>query len=99
MNVVLLKPDPGGADVFGMTTSPTSAEITPTMLAALVLGRSTAVIVQDATGTVHGLDYLDRVQLDDPDTVVVMTRDEAVAALNEQAQRATAALRAAGVIL
>jgi hypothetical protein len=73
--------------------------ITAAQLAELVLGRSTAVIVQDPTGTVHSADYLSRVQLDDPDTVVLLTRDEAVAILEEQAQAATQALRAAGVIL
>ena len=73
--------------------------ITAEQLAALVLGRSTACVVQDATGTIHSVDYLDRVQADDPDVVVLLTRDEAVALLNEQAQQATAAMRAAGVIL
>ena len=65
----------------------TSPAITAEQLASLVLGRSTAVVVQDATGTIHSVDYLDRVQVDDPNVVVLLTRDEAIAML------------AAGVIL
>jgi hypothetical protein len=80
-------------------TAPTAPAITAEQLAALVLGRSTSVVVQDATGTIHSQDYLDRVQAEDPDVVVLLTRDEAVAMLNEQAQLATAAMRAAGVIV
>lgn len=83
-----------------MSTDTASAPaITAEQLAALVLGRSSACVVQDATGTIHSVDYLDRVQADDPDVVVLLTRDEAIAMLNEQAQAATQAMRAAGVIL
>lgn len=77
----------------------TAPAITAEQLAALVLGRTTAVVVQDATGTIHSVDYLDRVQADDPDVVVLLTREQAVALLQEQAEQATAAMRAAGVIL
>lgn len=77
----------------------TLESITAEHLATLVLGRSTAVLVQDATGTIRPVEYLDRVAADDPDTVVLLTRDEAVAVLAEAAQAATAALRGAGVIL
>lgn len=80
-------------------TAPTAPAITAEQLAALVLGRSTSVVVQDATGTIHSVDYLDRVAAEDPNIVVLLTRDEAVAILNEQAQAATQAMRAAGVIL
>jgi hypothetical protein len=73
--------------------------ITAEQLAALVLGRSSAVIVQDATGTIRPVQYLDRYAAEDPDTVVLLTRDEAIAVLEEQAQAATAAMRAAGVLL
>lgn len=82
-----------------MTTNTAPAGITADQLAAVVRGRSTAVIVQDATGMIHSLDRLDRVQLDDPEVVVLLTRDEAVAVLNEAAQRATQALVDVGVIL
>ncbi len=82
-------------------TAPTAdaPAITAEQLAALVLGPSSACVVQDATGTIHSVDYLDRVAADDPDVVVLLTRDEAVALLAEQAQAATAAMRAAGIIL
>lgn len=80
-------------------TAPAAPAITAEQLAALVLGRSTACVVQDATGTIHSVDYLDRVQADDPNVVVLLTRDEAIAMLNEQAHAATAAMRAAGIIL
>lgn len=82
-----------------MSTATDTTAITAEQLAALVLGRSTACVVQDATGTIHSVDYLDRVAADDPDVVVLLTRDEAVALLAEQAQAATQAMRAAGVIL
>lgn len=81
------------------TEAPTAPAITAEQLAALVLGRTTACVVQDATGTIHSVDYLDRVAADDPNVVVLLTRDEAIALLNEQAQAATAALRSLGVIL
>lgn len=76
----------------------TAPAITAEQLAALVLGRSSAVIVQDATGTIRPVEYLDRFAVEDPDTIVLLTRDEAIALLNEQAQQATQALRAHGII-
>lgn len=79
-------------------TAPTVPAITAEQLAAVVLGRSTACVVQDATGTIHSLDRLDRFQVDDPDVIVLLTRDEAIAALNEAAHRATQALQDLGVI-
>lgn len=87
------------ADTWGMTNTALAPAITAEQLAALVLGRSSAVVVQDATGAIHSVDYLDKVAADDPDVVVLLTRDEAVALLNEQAQAATQAMRAAGVLL
>ncbi|TFV83175.1 hypothetical protein [Blastococcus sp. CT_GayMR16] len=80
-------------------TATCTPSITAEQLAALVLGRSTACVVQDATGTIHSVDYLDRVAADDPNVVVLITRGEAVALLSEQAESATAAMRAAGIIL
>jgi hypothetical protein len=77
----------------------TAPAITAAMLAELVIGRSTAVIVQDATGTIRPVAYLDRFAAEDPDTIVLLTRDEAIATLNEAAQAATQAMRAAGVIV
>ncbi len=83
-----------------MRTTLEAPAITAEMLAALVTDpHAAAVIVQDATGTIRPVSHLDRFQLQDPDTVVLMTRAEAVAALQEQARLATAALRDAGVIL
>ncbi|MDP5182193.1 hypothetical protein QOZ88_06050 [Blastococcus sp. BMG 814] len=82
-----------------MSIADTAPAITAEQLAALVLGRTTACVVQDATGTIHSVDYLDRVAVDDPDVVVLLTRDQAVALLQEQAAVATEAMRAAGVIL
>jgi hypothetical protein len=84
-----------------MTTTATlsAPAITAEQLAALVLGRSSSCVVQDATGTIHSVDYLDRVAAEDPDVVVLLTRAQAVALLAEQAQAATDAMRAAGIIL
>lgn len=81
-----------------MSTATATPAITAEMLAALVLGRSTAVVVVDQTGTIHSLDRLDRFQQDDPDTVVLLTRDEAIAVLSEAAHRATQALVDHGVL-
>lgn len=86
------------ADLMSMDAH-TTATITPEMLAELVLGRSTAVIVQDAVGTIRPVQYLDTVAANDPDVVVLLSRDEAIATLNEAAQAATQAMRAAGVLL
>jgi hypothetical protein len=82
------------ADLLGM-----DATITAEHLAALVLGRSTAVLVQDAVGTIRPVQYLDTVAANDPGTVVLLTRDEAIATLNEAAQAATQAMRAHGILL
>ena len=80
------------------TATAEAPAITAEQLAAVVLGRRTAAVVQDATGTIHSVDYLDRIAVDDPDVVVLLTRDQAVALLAVQAKAATEALRAAGVI-
>lgn len=80
-------------------TAPEASAITAEQLAALVLGRTTAVLVQDATGTIHSQDYLDRVQADDPDVVVLRTRQQAVALLDELARQLTEQLRAEGALL
>lgn len=81
-----------------MSSTATVPAITAEQLAAVVLGRRTAVVVMDQTGAVHSLDRLDRFQQDDPDTIVLLTRDEAIAVLNEAAHRATQALTQAGVL-
>lgn len=81
-----------------MSSTATVPAITADMLAATVLGRTTACVVQDATGTIHSLDRLDRYQADDPDLIVLLTRDEAIAVLNEAAHRATQALTQIGVL-
>jgi hypothetical protein len=82
-----------------MTTNTAPAGITAEQLAEVVRGRSTAVIVQDATGTVATYERLDRVQLDDPDVIVLLTRDEALAVLAAAAREATARLVELGVIV
>jgi hypothetical protein len=82
-----------------MSVTATAPAITAEQLAALVLGRSTAVIVQDAVGTIRPVQYLDTVAANDPSVIVLLTRDEAIALLNEQAQAATQAMRTAGIIL
>lgn len=74
--------------------------ISPLMLAQLAANpHAAAVIVQDATGAVHMIDALNRTQLADPDCVVLLTRAEALGALEESAAVITGALRTAGVLL
>ena len=74
--------------------------ITPLMLARLAASaHASAVVVQDATGAVYLVDALNRTQLADPDCVVLLTRAEALGALEESAETITGALRTTGVLL
>jgi hypothetical protein len=77
-----------------------TAAISAELLAQLAANpHSAAVIVQDATGTVRVCAYLNRFQLDDPDTVVLLERAALLAVLEEQARVLTAQLAAAGVLV
>lgn len=82
------------------TTLEKTAAITPLQLALLAASPyTTAVLVQDAIGSVHVATSLTRYQLEDPSVVVLLTRDDALAILAEQADILTGHLRAAGALL
>jgi len=74
--------------------------LTPLLLAQLAANPHTAaVLVQDATTAVYVLDHLNRVQLEDPNMIVLLTRDEALGVLEEAAGTIGGALRTAGILL
>ena len=60
--------------------------------------RSAAVLVQDALGAVHVLPYLNRLQVDDPDVVVLATRDQALALIGQVAGQLVDELSRQGVL-
>lgn len=82
------------------TTLESFTAITSALLAQLAANpHSSAVLVQDAIGAVHVLDHLTRFQLEDPDTVVLLTRAAALAMFDQQAAALTAVLQARGDML